>query len=441
MESRPRISTLGLNRRTLVKSIVYAGGAVAFAGVGRAPSSVFAQDKVKLVHMYHQYGEEGTQDAVNKYAKDYTAENPNVEIEVVWQLGDYGAALSSALLTDAAPDVFEVNAVTSDMVKQQQVAPLDDLYDDALKEDFGDANLKSATIDGKVYWVKMITDTGAVYYKKSLLEGAGLAVPTTFDELIAAAQKLGEGRQKGLFLGNDGGIGALLGPLVWSAGGRFLTADNKPGFNLPLVAEGFGKLKALNDSGALLMGSTTDYWDPSAFIQGATAMQWTGLWAFPAINEALGDDVGVFPWPASAAAASGSTQASPVPDSGVPSTFWGGWGECVNGKSPNLDAAKAYVKWLWIDNKDVQTDWNVGYGFHVPPRKSAADVAEKLQVGAAADIVKNLYDYGVVESPLWTPAMGTALSTALANVVQNGADPAAELATAEETVNTELSRT
>jgi multiple sugar transport system substrate-binding protein len=54
--------------------------------------------------------------------------------------------------------------------------------------------------------------------------------------------------------------------------------------------------------------------------------------------------------------------------------------------------------------------------------------------------VKNLYDYGVVESPLWTPAMGTALSTALANVVQNGADPAAELATAEETVNTELSR-
>jgi len=377
--------------------------------------------------MYHQYGEEGTQDAVNKYAKDYTAANPNVEIEVTWQLGDYGQALAASLLGDAAPDVFEVNGVTSDMVKQGQVAPLDDLYDAALKEDFGEANLAAATLDGKTYWVMMLTDTGGCYYRKSLLEGAGLAVPTTFDELIAASKALATGRQKGLFLSNAGGADSLVGPIVWSGGGDFLTKDGKPGFNLPLVAQGITKLKELNDSGSLLMGSTTDYWDPSAFIQGATAMQWTGLWAFPAINKALGDDVGVFAWPSTG-------------EGGKSSTFWGGWGECVNGKSPNLDAAKAYVKYLWIDNKDVQTDWNVGYGFHVPPRKSAADVAEKLQVGAAADMVKNLYEFGVGNDPLWTPAMGTALGTVFTNVVQNGADPQAELDAAEKTVNDELSR-
>ncbi len=144
------------------------------------------------------------------------------------------------------------------------------------------------------------------------------------------------------------------------------------------------------------MGNTTDWWDPSAFIQGASAMQWGGLWAFPAINEALGEDVGVFAWPMAA-------------EGGTSSTFWGGWGECVSAKSQNLDAAKALVKWLWIENTEVQKDWNVSYGFHVPPRQSAAETAEALQVGAAADLVTNLYDYGVANNPLWTPVMGTAL--------------------------------
>ncbi len=426
VDHRPRISTLGLNRRSLVKSALYAGGALVFTGVGRAPG-ILAQDNVRLVHWYHQYGEEGTQDAVNRYAQQYTEENPTVEIEINWQLGDYGAALAAALLTDGGPDVFEQGGVTLDQVEQGQVAPLDDLYDDALIEDFGPQNLASSTIDGSVYWVKMLTDTGGIYYRKSLLEGAGLAVPTTIDELIAASTALDTGRQKGLFLGNDGGIGAAIGPLVWSAGTDFLTAENTPGFNTPEVAASFTKLKELNDSGSLLMGSTTDYWDPSAFIQGATAMQYTGLWAFPAINEALGDDVGVFAWPMTT-------------EGGTASTFYGGWGECVNAKSQNLDAAKAYVKWLWIDNAEVQTDWNVGYGFHVPPRQSAAEVAEALQVGAAADLVTNLYEYGVAPNPLWTPVMGTALLEALTNVVRNGADPAAELTTAEATVQAELDR-
>jgi multiple sugar transport system substrate-binding protein len=64
----------------------------------------------------------------------------------------------------------------------------------------------------------MLTDTGGIYYKKSVLEEAGIAVPATIDDVIAAAQALDTGRVKGLFVGNDGGIGALGGPLLWSAG-------------------------------------------------------------------------------------------------------------------------------------------------------------------------------------------------------------------------------
>lgn len=418
----------GIDRRSVVKSMLFAGGAIAWAGWGSAPATL-AQDNIRLVQMYHQYGEAGTEDAVKKYAQQYTEENPNVEIEVVWQLGDYGQALNAALLTDEAPDVFEQNSVTLDQVRQGQVAPLDDLYTEEVRAGFNEISLKAATIDGSIYWVKMLDDTGCIYYHKSILEDAGIDPPDSIDALIEAATALDTGRQKGLFVGNDGGIGALLGPMLWSAGGSFLNEDSTaPAFNTERAAAAYTKLKDLNDSGALLIGSPTDYWDPSAFIQKLTAMQWTGLWAMPQIIAEVGaENFDVLPWPKS-------------DDEGTPSTFWGGWGECVGGKSKNLDAAKAFVKWLWIDNTEIQQDWNLGYGFHVPPRTDAAASAEPLQDPPASTVVKNLNEYGVVPNPLWTGVMGTALTDAVTSIVRGEAEAADALATAETAVQEELDR-
>lgn len=423
-----RILNLGTDRRSVVKSMLFAGGALTFAGFGYAPHAV-AQDNIRLVQWYHQYGEEGTEAAVQRYAEQYTEENPNVEIEVVWQLGDYPQALNAALLTDEGPDVFEQNVPTLDQVRQGQIAPLDDLYTDEVRAGFNEVSLNAATIEGSIYWVKMIDDTGCIYYHTSLLEDAGISPPEHIDDLIAAAQELDTGRQKGLFVGNDGGISALVGPLLWSAGGTFLNEDNTaPAFNTERAAAAYTKLRELNESDALLIGSPTDYWDPSAFIQNLTAMQWTGLWAMPQILAEVGaENIGVLPWPKS-------------DDEGVPSTFWGGWGECVNGQSQNVDAAKALVKWMWIDNTEIQQDWNLGYGFHVPPRTDAAESAEPLQEPPASEVVSNLNEYGIVTPPLWTGTMGTALSDAVTNIVRNGADAAEELAAAEETVQAELDR-
>ncbi len=423
-----RILLAGTDRRSVIKSMLFAGGAVLFAGYGHAPQAA-AQDKVRLVHWYHQYGEAGTEDAVKRYATQYTDENPDVEIEVVWQLGDYGQALNAALLTDEAPDVFEQNSVTLDQVRQGQVAPLDDLYTDEVRAGFNEISLKAATLEGKIYWVKMIDDTGCIYYHKSVLEDAGVEPPETLDAVIEASTKLNTGRQKGLFVGNDGGIGALLGPLLWSAGGDFLNEDGTaPAFNTERAAAAYTKLGELNQSDSLLMGAPTDYWDPSAFIQNLTAMQWTGLWAMPQIIKEVGaENFGVLPWPKS-------------DDEGTPSTFWGGWGECVGGKSKNLDAAKALVKWLWIDNTEIQQDWSLSYGFHVPPRTDAAESAEALQDPPASEVVSNLNEYGVVPNPLWTGVMGTALTDAVASIVRDGADAAEALTTAEKTVQEELDR-
>jgi multiple sugar transport system substrate-binding protein len=376
--------------------------------------------KVNLSQWYHQYGEAGTQQAATKYAKAYTDANVSVQ----WTPGDYASKLSSGLLSNKGPDVFE-SQLNIGMVKSNQVVALDDIMAD-VKDDFQPGDLATNTVDGKIYGIRMIVDPQVIYYRKSLLDKAGIKPPETIDDLISAAKELTTNKVKGIFVGNDGG-NALGGPAIHAGGGSLLTADNKIGFTGADQAKALGKLHELYASKAVLLGSPTDWTDPSAINQGLVAMQWIGMWAVPGMQKALGDDLGVIAFPA-------------LDAQHKPAVYSGGWTQFVSAKSANVDAAKKFVKWLWIDKSEYQEDWSLNYGFHIPPRKSLAAKAAKLQSGVAADTVKLTQDYGFTDNPAWTPKMNTALTDVLTNVIKKGADPAAEIAKAEKTVNAELSR-
>jgi len=179
----------------------------------------------------------------------------------------------------------------------------------------------------------------------------------------------------------------------------------------------------------LLLGAPTDWSDPAAFTQGLTAMQFTGLWTLPVIEKALPGDYGVLPWPKLNA----TTGKASVPV--------GAYGACVNAKSKNIDAAKKYIKWLWVDQTDDQLDFAQSYGFHVPARKSLAGKADKLKSGPAADAVKLLNENGRPQNPmLWSPKASTAYSDALNRIIRSGADPAAEIKKVRTVTEAELKR-
>ncbi len=382
---------------------------------------------VELNHWYHQYGEQGTQQAAMKYAADYSKVKPNVKINVGWTPGDYGAKLNSALLGSDAPDVFETQ-LNRDMVRSGQVAVLDDIYGEA-KADFNDIGLKANTVDGKLYGVKMIDDMGLIYYRKSMLDKAGVKPPTTLDELGAAIDKLSTGQVKGFYMGNDGGAGVLGTTILWSSGHDRLK-DGKIDFTHDDAVAAFTKAQQFlkERSGKILSGAPTDWYDPTAFTTGLTAIQWTGLWAMPGVRKGVADDFGVVPWPALETG------------KGTQTTFWGGWSQFVNAKGKNVEEAKAYAKWLWIDNKDIQKDWALSYGFHVPPRKSVAAEAEPLKTGPAREAVDILSKVGVPDNPAWTTAMNTIYTDAVTNVLKNGADVKTELMGAATKVQAELDK-
>ncbi|MFH8571287.1 ABC transporter substrate-binding protein [Streptomyces sp. NPDC017993] len=371
---------------------------------------------------YHQYGEPGTQQAVKRYAAAYK----KADVTVQWRPGDYDRQTAAALLTDSGPDVFEVNGPLLDQIQGGQVADLTDVVE-PVKDDFNQAVLAPKIWRDKIWGIPQVVDMQLLYYRKSLLKDAGVEPPRTLDELVDAARKLTTKKTKGLFLGNDGGVGVLGGTPLFAAGLSLIGEDGKVGFDDPSAARALGKVRQLYADKSLLLGAPTDWSDPAAFIQGLTAMQWSGLWALPQIKKALGDDFGVLPFPKDGSA-------------GKPSVPVGAYGSAVSARSARKEEAKAFAKWLWVDRTDFQQDFALSYGFHIPARISLAKKAQQLREGAAADAVRYATDHGYAEPLLWTTADRTAYQDALSRIIKDGANPESELKRVVRKVNAELQR-
>lgn len=411
-----------VSRRAMLAGIggVTLAGALAACGDDRRSGSGRGGD---LRAWFHQYGEKGAPEALVKYASEF----PGDGVRVSSLAGDYEATVTAALLGGDAPDVFEFgNGPTIDMIAAGQVADLTDLLGDA-RSDFTPALLDRMTHRGRVYGIPQVTDMQLLVYRPSLLDQAGVVPPRTLDELVSAAKALNKSAAKGLFLGNNGGADVLGGVLLWSAGHDYFTADHKPGFVDEDVAAGLRTMHELFISGDLLSGSAQDWADPAPFIEGRAAMQWTGLWALPAIQAALGSDFGVRPFPAIGA-------------NGGASVPFGAYGTAVNARG-DVERAKEFAKWLWIERTDLQLDWAQGYGLHVPARRSLLPQATKLATGLFNEAANLVYSVGRPQTPLlWTPRCGTAYREALDRCIRGGADPMAELRGVAAVVEKEIER-
>jgi multiple sugar transport system substrate-binding protein len=377
----------------------------------------------KLQQWYHEYGEQGTEAAVKRYAAGFG----KAKISVQWRPGNYDQQVAAALLTDSGPDVFESVGPNLNMIQGGQVVDVTELLD-GVKDDFNPAVLEPKTYRDKIWGVPQVIDMQLLFYRKSMLDDKNIQPPETLDELVDAAQALTTDKVKGLFLGNDGGADVLNGTPLHAAGLEFVTKDGKVGFDDPAAARTLGKIRQLYVAKSLLLGAPSDWSDPSAFIQGLTAMQWSGLWAIPQVQKELGDDFGVLPFPKDG-------------PSGAPAVPVGAYASAVSARSKHKDVAKAFVKWLWVDNTADQTDFALSYGFHIPARISLAKKADKLKKGAAADAVRYATDHGFPDAPLlWTDASRSAYQDALSRIIKDGANPESELKGVVRKVNAELAR-
>lgn len=376
-----------------------------------------------LSQWYHQYGEPGVEQAVRRYANQY----PRARVRVQWRPGDYDRETATALLTDTGPDVFETDGPTIDQIRAGQVVDLSSAIGDA-SADFDPIFLNTRTYRDKIYAIPQVADMQLLYYRRSMLASARIEPPRTLDALVAAARGLTTDEVKGLFLGNDGGAGALGATPVYAAGFELVTDAEAVGFSAEALAPTATKLHQLYADGSLLLGAPTDWSNPAALTQGLTAMQWSGFWALPQISAALGDDFGVLPFP-------------PDGPTGRPAVPVGAYGCAVSARSSHRDLAIDYARWLWVERLDYQRDFALSYGLHLPARRSIARGAERLATGPAGEAAALSTRYGHSAWPLlMTTRARTALQDAMTRIIQSGTDAGAELSSAVGEIESELAR-
>ena len=176
--------------------------------------------------------------------------------------------------------------------------------------DFQAGPVESTTFDGKVVGVPIITEREVLYYRTDLLEKSGLSVPTTLEELEAAAKKINEDNPDVAgFVARTARSAAVtkFSSFLFSQGGEFINAEGKSAIGTPEALsayELYGRL--INQYGPPNVSTDMSWSEAMAiFTQGGAAFytEADSLYknATDPANSKISDTVSFAPFPAGTA--------------------------------------------------------------------------------------------------------------------------------------------
>ena len=160
------------------------------------------KDEITLQFWEMNYGSDDAYlETCEKLIAQYESENPGVNIEVTVQPWDnYYQLFLTAVSSNAAPDVASVALDLPDMyARMGEALELNDVVaewkQDGTIDDYGEATMKSFTYDGDQIAVPYMVGYRGIFYRSDYLKECGIEkVPETWDELLAACEKIKEVR-------------------------------------------------------------------------------------------------------------------------------------------------------------------------------------------------------------------------------------------------------
>jgi multiple sugar transport system substrate-binding protein len=323
--------------------------------------------------------------------KKFQAANPGITVKLEITTTDgLPQRVLTALQSGAAPDIVDVqHGWVNGYAQNQLVLPLDDVLKD--REDYIPAALQYVTWDNKLWGIPYRIETHAVIFNKGDFTAAGLdpsKPPQTWDELVAAAEKLSANGKSGFAITGGGEVGNTIFrslPFMWMAGGGIISDDGKKVLvNSPESVKAvtfytdFFK-KKLSPASTLENDGTANR---RLFIAEKVSMYQSGQFDVPSIRkENANIDVGVMP--------------IPHPEGGNTAAILGGWSLVVPSSAKNPDEAKTFIAFLAeAENQAVLTDT-------FPARKSAME-AERFN-DPILEVFKQMLPFGrpVPAHPNW----------------------------------------
>lgn len=169
---------------------------------------------------------------------DLKARHPELDIEVQFEGVSYDDLRRKSLLTLQAGQGFDIiqidNIWLGEFVDGGLIRDVTDYFNAwDKKDDVPEFFLKTASWDGKVWGLWIHSDIRTLHWNKELFRKFGLdpeKPPTTWDELVAAAQKCTNPPDNWGYAfpgGQEEATAERWYPFLWQLGGQILTDDNK----------------------------------------------------------------------------------------------------------------------------------------------------------------------------------------------------------------------
>jgi len=283
----------------------------------------------------------------------YTANHPDTTITVrAVPFGDLLTTLrSSGGGADGATIAGIYDAWLPDLVKDGLAAPVPTATAAETTANWPAGIIGAASVGGTLYGIPNEIDVYALNYNKRLFAEAGIAdAPRTWDEFLAAAEKLTDKAkgQQGFGLINSWAAGVLhpFSSLLVSNGGD-LVVDGKPTLDSPEAKETFELYEKLISSGwsdpamATADANTTGPFLDN-FVSGKTGMIIMANWWESALKAGMGD-----------AFADIATTPIPVGPSGdTARSISYSWMTVVNAKASADEQAAAWDFLAWLNGPD-----------------------------------------------------------------------------------------
>lgn len=391
------------------------------------------------IRVWHHGGRgDGERETISAQIEAWNAANPSMpaSLELLPE-GSYNEQVQAAALAGDLPDLLDFDGPNyANYVWSGYLAPLDGLVSADLIANISPSIIAQGTYpaDGKLYSLGQFDSGLAIWGRKSLLDAAGVRIPTgaddawsgaEFEAALDALQAL-EGIDYALDVKMNYGQGEWysygFSPIIQSYGGDFVDRTS-------WRADG-----AINGAGAVAAMSAFQSWindghvvpasagDDSFYGSKTSALAFVGHWMWGAHSEAHGDDLVLLPMPNFG---------------GTAVTGNGSWTWGITNNAEDPAATAKLLEFLLEDDKiTALTDKNGA----VPSTMSAMAASKLFADGGALNVFTQQLSKGVAlprpAHPAY-PTISAAFSQAVADIA-DGADVQDALNTAAAAIDEDI---
>ena len=388
--------------------------------------------KSTLTAWFHS-GTGAERDTITQQVSAFNASQSNVTIKLVLlPEGNYDDQVKAAAASNSLPDILDFDGpLLYNYAWNKDLVPLDTCVSSTLKANLLQSIVNQGTYANHFYGIGTFDSGLALYSRKSVLQSAGIRIPTgindawtadEFTQALVTLRKAGFDKPLDLKLnyGKSEWYTYGFSPILQSAGGDLINRSD--------YKSATGALNSASSVAALTtfqswfkQGLVTANVGDTDFTSGKAAISWVGHWVFQPYQKAFGSDLVLIP----------------LPNFGQGSkTGLGSWQWGITQHASNVDAAWSFINYLMQDQEILRITQANGA---VPATKSAAAQSPQFSVGGAEYLYVQQLESNAVSRPQ-TAAYPT-ITSSFAQAIQDisdGKDVKTALDTATQTINQDI---